>query len=143
MLSSQSATTGAIIDTKEGLISVNQNQLLDGMGSDGYELPEYADIRSFNGYGAYKVNKNPRNEGRYDMYDSGNSFYTMYANSFGNEIKIGSAGYAQSYDDGSAENASFLKGKIFGVYQSRYLDDYRQNILYPRIRDVIKAETGI
>lgn len=143
MVASQKATTGAIIDTKEGLIAVNQNQLLDGTGSDGLPLPDYADLTKFNGYGAYKFAKNPRNEGRYDMYNTGNSFYTMYAESYGSEIKIGSAGYAQSYDDGSNENAYFLKGKIFGVYQSQYLEQYRENILYPRIREVIKEEIGL
>lgn len=143
MVTNQSATTGAIIDTKEDLIKANQGQLLDGMGSDGLPLPEYRDINKYNGYGAYKYAKNPRNEGRYDMYDTGNSFYEMYANVQGNEVLIGSGGLAQGYDNGTNINAPFLKGKIFGLSKGIHLENYQGISLYPRIRQVIRQETGL
>lgn len=127
----------------DAAIKANQGQLLDGMGSDGLPLPEYRDINSANGYGAYKYAKNPRNEGRYDMYNTGASYSEMYGTINGNVLDIRTGGVAQSYDDGTNLNAPFLKGKIFGLSKGVHRDNYRMVSLYPRIREVIKQYTGL
>src|SRR5690606_40056296 len=69
----------AIEATGQQLIDVNKGQLEVGMGSNGLPLPEYARYRMSNGelYGDIKKRMNPKNEGRYDMYWTGESFRTM------------------------------------------------------------------
>lgn len=119
----------SISETEEYLIAVNQEQLKRGMNANGQLMPDYSD-QSFGGYGEYKLRKNPLNDGRFDLNNTGALWRNMTAYFGGNEVFIDSGvSYAYHYSE-----------YAFGVYENEWLQSYRELYLYPKISENLKIK---
>lgn len=129
---------GVIKDTAEGLVKVNQENLKDGMGSDGAPLNQLD--RKFRragmpgSYRTFKMSLNPRAQGRYDMNLTGRSFDTMRLEVESGRYSIVGAGWANKYNNGEIPWATNLAGRIWGIYQSDHMVYYKTTYLYPLLQ---------
>jgi|GEM_PF-3989159 len=130
-----------VIASSEQIVSLNQNQLIGGIGRDGTELPYYADVRKSRGYGEMKMEKNPLNEGRYDMNLTGESFRNMKLDIEGDKYDINTTGHAMDFENGNPTNQP-TSGRIFGL-DADNKNEYRENVLYPDLAAAIEYETGV
>lgn len=131
-----SETEDILIDSEREIIELNQQQLLSGHGVDGEELPYYQGEL----YNDYKQGKNPANEGRWDMRDSGESFRSMEVTIIGDTFSIVSSGEAQSYEDGTNEGRN-VKGRIFGLDKKNW-GVVKDRIIQPELVNRIATLTG-
>ncbi len=132
---------GAIELTSQQLVQVNKQQLLDGRGNDGLDLPEYKRylMQSGEEYATLKERLNPRNRGLWDMNYTGHSFQTMRGYFEGDQFRITSDGLMASY-----HRQGRARGRILGIDKaSDHMIFYRQKYLYPMIRKLYRATVGL
>ena len=127
-------------ETEQDIVSLNQAQLMDGIGNDGQPLPEL--VKS--NYRNKKMTSNPRAAGRWDMHLNGDTFEGMKVKIDGENFDIRSDGnWGQMYEDGKGENAMQNRGegRIFGL-SSESKEEYRSSVLIGRMARKIAAITG-
>jgi len=142
-------TKDIIGETSDDIIHLNQEQLLNGEGSDGADLPYYKRYKiEGREYGDIKQSMNPNNGGRYDMRYTGESFSSMSVKLEGEKMTIMSRGEAQAYENGEHDSANKIsvKGRIFGLNTDNK-EQYRNNVLTPllvrRIAEITGAKTNM
>lgn len=132
---------GAIELTSQQLVQVNKEQLLDGKGNDGLDLPVYKRYIVEGGelYGSLKDRLNPRNRGLWDMHYSGRSFKSMRGYFEGDQFRVVGDGFTASY-----HRQGRARGRIHGINPvSDHMTFYRQTYLYPLLRRLYRATVGL
>lgn len=127
-------------ENEDELIGLNQDQLLQGRGTDGKVLPEIKAYKTDKGdYREVKERMNPRANGRYDMRYTGESYAGMKLYLDADKFEIRTDGIAQRYEDGSEGNGT--KGRIFGLTPDNK-EVYRNETLIPGMAVKIAQKTG-
>lgn len=134
MVASQTATTGAIELTASDLVKVNKGQLIRGRNALGDIInPTYRSQE----YAKEKYSRNPTaGYGNPDLYDTGSFYNSIRFHIEGTIIKWEST-------DSKAPDLLAKYGSVLGVYENIMLQEYRKSKLYPLMRQIIKAETGL
>lgn len=141
ILHDDSIWKGAVELIADKVVDVNKQELLDGRGNDGLDLPPYKAYTMPDGeqYGDLKQRLNSRNRGLWDMNYTGASFASMKGYFEGDQFRITGEGFAAAY-----HRQGVTRGRIFGINpQSQYMEPLRQKYLYPLLRQLIRARLRI
>lgn len=129
-------TTDIIVENEDEILELNKQQLQLGLGVDGNDLPDYKPFRMPSGeqYGDYKIKLNPKNEYRYDMKLTGESYNNMIISLQGGSFSIESSGHIEFWDNESS-------GNILGL-SNVAKQDLREEILQPQLVRRLSDKTG-
>lgn len=119
-------------DLEQRLIKLNKENLLQGLDSEGREMPHYANTE----YGAQKYARNPRNQGRWDLYNTGQFYRGISTKIMANRIKF-SQKFRNKKTEWLAKRLENVTGenRALGVPKDQYQKEFEK--LIPDIRDDI------